>query len=128
MRIVVDKVALGEVFLRVFRFHPLSIIPTTIHIHLHLRVAVTGRTNGRSLQTFQKVKIVRKWRSMEYISRLAFKHSFLLIRTRMDYFVLSRDFSNLRYQITLDNHNCTAVRINSRYHLRDVTLFQFVTH
>jgi hypothetical protein len=34
MGIVVDKVALGQVFLRVLRFSPASIIPTLLHIHL----------------------------------------------------------------------------------------------
>jgi hypothetical protein len=141
-RIVDDKVALGEVLLRVFRFHPLSIIPTTIHIHLHLRVVVTGRTNMRSLGNFQKVQFFRKWGSMEYISRLAFKGlqakepSIFTIQnvschhlsTRMDYFVLSRDFSNPHYQIISDNHNWTKIHINSWYQHREVTLRQFVTN
>jgi len=54
-RFVVDKVALWQVCLRVLRFYSLSIIPTKLHTQLHLRVAVTRRTNGRSLGTFQKV-------------------------------------------------------------------------
>jgi hypothetical protein len=33
---------------------PVSIIPPMLHTHLHLHVAVTRRTNGRSLGTFQK--------------------------------------------------------------------------
>jgi hypothetical protein len=32
----VDKVALGQVFLRVLRFSPASIIPPLLHIHLSL--------------------------------------------------------------------------------------------
>jgi hypothetical protein len=31
---VVDKVALGQVFLRVLRFSPVTIIPPLLHIHL----------------------------------------------------------------------------------------------
>jgi hypothetical protein len=31
---VVDKVALGQVFLRVLQFSPVSIIPPLLHIHL----------------------------------------------------------------------------------------------
>jgi hypothetical protein len=31
---VVDKVALGQVFLRVLRFSPANIIPPLLHIHL----------------------------------------------------------------------------------------------
>jgi hypothetical protein len=34
MGFVVDKVALGQVFLRVLRFSPVSIIPPLLHIHL----------------------------------------------------------------------------------------------
>jgi hypothetical protein len=55
----VDKVALGEVFHRVVRFYPVSIIPPLLHIHLHLHVAVIRRTNGRSLGTFQKAMLFR---------------------------------------------------------------------
>jgi branched-subunit amino acid transport protein len=33
---VVDKVALGQVFLRVLRFSPANIIPPLLHIHLSL--------------------------------------------------------------------------------------------
>jgi branched-subunit amino acid transport protein len=33
---VVDKVALGQVFLQVLRFAPASIIPPLLHIHLSL--------------------------------------------------------------------------------------------
>jgi hypothetical protein len=34
MRFVVDKVALGHVFLRVLLFSPVSIIPPLLHIHI----------------------------------------------------------------------------------------------
>jgi hypothetical protein len=33
---VVDKVALGQVYLRVLRFYPANIIPPLLHIHLSL--------------------------------------------------------------------------------------------
>jgi hypothetical protein len=49
---VVDEVALGQVFLLVLRFSPVSIILLVLHTHLHLHVAFT-RTDGRSLGTFQ---------------------------------------------------------------------------
>jgi hypothetical protein len=47
--IVVDKVALVQVFLPVHLFLPLSVIPTKLHNHLHQRVAFTRRTSGRSV-------------------------------------------------------------------------------
>jgi hypothetical protein len=54
VRIIVDKVALGQVFLRVLPFYPVSIIPPMLHIHLHLHVALTRRAKGRRLGSFQK--------------------------------------------------------------------------
>jgi len=42
----------GQVLLRVALVAPVSIIPPMFHIHLHLYVALTRRTNGRSLGTF----------------------------------------------------------------------------
>jgi hypothetical protein len=61
VRFVVDNEALGQVFLPVLQFSPVSIIPSMLHIHLHLHVALTRRTNGRSLGTFQKIMI--RWKS-----------------------------------------------------------------
>jgi len=46
----VDEVAMGQLFLRILQFCPASIIPPMLHIHLH--VALTRRTNVRSLWTF----------------------------------------------------------------------------
>jgi hypothetical protein len=50
---VVDRVALGQVFIPVLRFSPVSIIPSMLHTQLHLHVALTRRTNRRSLGTFR---------------------------------------------------------------------------
>ena len=47
-------------FVRVLRFAPVSIIPPVLHTHLHLHVAVSRRTNGRSLDTFQKAMPFQK--------------------------------------------------------------------
>ena len=41
-------------FSPVLQFPPVGIILPTPHTHLHLLVALTGRTNGRSLGTFRK--------------------------------------------------------------------------
>jgi hypothetical protein len=54
VRFVLYKVALGQVFLRVLPFYPVSIIPPMLHINLHLHTVLTRRTNGQSLGTFQK--------------------------------------------------------------------------
>ena len=50
----VDKVALGGFLLRVVQFVPIYIIPPILLTHLHLHVAATGRTNGRTPETSQK--------------------------------------------------------------------------
>jgi len=39
----------------VLRFFPLCVIPPTLRNHLRLHVDLTGRTNGRSLGTFQEL-------------------------------------------------------------------------
>ena len=147
MRFVVDKVALGQVFLTVFLFYPLNIISTNLYTHPHLRVAVTRRTKERSLGTFQKVKFFRKWGIMGYKNRLTFTFSVLRglkpgepfiftlqnvschsPSTPVGYFILSRDNFNLQCKIISDHHNSTTIHRNNRYHLCDVTLSQFVTH
>jgi hypothetical protein len=51
VRFVVDKVTSGKGVLRVFRFSPVIVISPMVHIHLHVRVAPTKRTNGGSVGT-----------------------------------------------------------------------------
>jgi hypothetical protein len=52
--LMVDIVAVGQVLLPVLQFFPVSIIPPMLHAHVHLRVSLARRTNGRSLGTFQE--------------------------------------------------------------------------
>jgi hypothetical protein len=54
VRFVVDKAALGQIFLQVLWLSPVNIIPPKIHIHPHLHIALTRRTNGQNLETFEK--------------------------------------------------------------------------
>ena len=42
---------------------PVSIIPTPLHAHLHVHVALFRRTNGQSLGNFQKEMLFRKQRN-----------------------------------------------------------------
>ena len=51
-----EKSDTGTVFVWVFRFTPVGIIPPMFHTHHLLHVAFTIRTNGLSLGTFQKKK------------------------------------------------------------------------
>jgi hypothetical protein len=60
LRFVVDKAALREIFLPVLQFSSVSIILPLLHTHLHLHVAVTRRTNGHNLGTFQNATLFRK--------------------------------------------------------------------
>ena len=147
VRFVVNKMALWQVFFRVLQFYPLRIIPTKLYTHLHLCFAFTRKTNGSSLGTFQEVKFFRKCGTIGYKNRLTLIFSVLRglkagepfiftiqdVRyhhpcSPVDCFLLSRHNSNLHCQIISDNHNWTAIYKNSRYHLRDVTLCEFVTH
>ena len=50
----------GQAFLRVFRFFPVSIIPPLLHTEIHVYAALTRRTNGQRLGSFQKVMFFRK--------------------------------------------------------------------
>jgi hypothetical protein len=49
-------------FLSLTCFSPVSIIPPMLHTHLHLRVSLTRRINGRYLTTFRKEILIRKVR------------------------------------------------------------------
>jgi len=55
----VDKVAVGQGFLRGLLLSRVSIIPPMLHTHLHLNVALT-RTSGRSLKTSRKTILFQK--------------------------------------------------------------------
>jgi len=61
---VVDKVALGQFFLRIFRVSPVSIIPPVLHTFLQLHIARNRRTSGRDLGTFQKAVLL--WKSANF--------------------------------------------------------------
>ena len=52
--LMVGKRVLWKVYLPVLLLPPVSIIPPLLHSYLRLHVALTRRTNGRSLGTFQK--------------------------------------------------------------------------
>jgi len=53
VRFVLDEVAMGQVFLCILQFSIVYKISPKFHTHLHLHVALTSRTNERSLGTFQ---------------------------------------------------------------------------
>jgi hypothetical protein len=54
VRFMVDKVALGQVFLRVLRFSPVSIIPPGLHTHISSR----GWTIGPLVATIQRHSLI----------------------------------------------------------------------
>jgi hypothetical protein len=51
---VLDKAALTQVFIPVFRHPPVTVMPPLLRIQLHLHVALIKRTNWRNLGMFQK--------------------------------------------------------------------------
>jgi len=57
---VVNKVALGEVFLRVLLFSPVIVTLRVSNVHIRLQIAFTRRTNVRILGTFKTVMSFRK--------------------------------------------------------------------
>jgi hypothetical protein len=60
-RFVMDKVALGQVFLPVPGFSAIGSIPPKFHTHLQIHIGLTRRTNGLNFETFQKkAKLFRK--------------------------------------------------------------------
>jgi hypothetical protein len=64
VRFLVDIVVLGEVFVRVRPFSPVSIIPALLRGYLHLTLVLT-RTNGRILVTIQKAILFRQSGSLD---------------------------------------------------------------
>ena len=52
---VVDKLVLGQAFLLVPRCSLVIANPHMLHTRLHLHLALTRKTNGRSLGTFPKI-------------------------------------------------------------------------
>jgi hypothetical protein len=59
----VDEVALGQDFLGVLQFFPLSIIPAVLHIHLYLELALTS-THRRNFGTFEEAEFFKTWSSI----------------------------------------------------------------
>ena len=68
VRIVVDKVEQVHVFLQAFRFSPVTTILSVLHTPFLLHVAVTRRTNGRNLGTFQNAALFRMDGAFHFVS------------------------------------------------------------
>jgi hypothetical protein len=54
------SVALGQIFLRIFRFLPVIVIPPLFHTHLHLHVAFTKRTRPGNVK-----KVSESWGALD---------------------------------------------------------------
>jgi len=48
VRFVVGKLALGQVIPSLLRYSPVGVFPPLLHTLLHIAVALTGMTEGRS--------------------------------------------------------------------------------
>ena len=74
---LVYEVALRQAFLPALRFYLISVIPPLLYTHRRLNVALTGRTNDRSLEAFKKAIFFRQQGSSRWKSTFT---SFLLQR------------------------------------------------
>ena len=59
MTFVVDKEALGHVFLQVHRLFPVTVISAVPYASLFLNPALVGRKIGHTLETFNPSKAVK---------------------------------------------------------------------
>lgn len=57
MGFVVDEVVLGHDVLRIISVSPVIVIPSMLHTPLNIHIALTKRTNCRSLGICQKTKM-----------------------------------------------------------------------
>jgi hypothetical protein len=65
MRFLVDKVALGQVFLGAPCFCSVRIVPSMLRINFHLNVTILRRTTRRSLETIkQRNSLSDIWKSI----------------------------------------------------------------
>jgi hypothetical protein len=62
---VVDRVALGHVFLQVLGFSPVYIILSVLHTRLYLHVAVNRKENGAKLGNLQDARLFRTAKSIK---------------------------------------------------------------
>jgi hypothetical protein len=53
LRFVMDRIAVGLVFLRILRGFPVTTISPMVRTHLHPHTAVSRRTSGRGLESFK---------------------------------------------------------------------------
>jgi hypothetical protein len=86
---VVDKLALGRVFLRGFRLSPDRIVPPMLHIHLHINTYFQ-KDKRADLGTFQKAMLFRN--SPEHRTEQCFK-----FQTRKQKFVF---LSNKKFRVS----------------------------
>ena len=71
-----EEVTLGEVFLGVLWFFPVSIIPPMLHNHLHLQAVLTKRTNGQRLGALKNPTLIRKPESIGEKSNFTYLEKF----------------------------------------------------
>jgi len=64
MGFVVDRVALGQVFISVFQLFRVNINPSLVHTQLHLCATLIIRTKGRSVVVFKKHCYFGNWGSL----------------------------------------------------------------
>jgi hypothetical protein len=66
MRSVVNTVALGQFFLLVLRFSPVSIIPAVLHTYLHLNNILIRKTTSESWEPSNETMLLRLSKKIEH--------------------------------------------------------------
>jgi hypothetical protein len=92
---VVDKVALGQVFLPVLQFSHVSMIPPMLHTHLHINTTLIRRTSGRMLKVFKKPFLFGYQETLNGNSTMhrlpSLFHSHLYLTTDSEWEILCRE-------------------------------------
>ena len=65
LRLVVDKLALENVYLRILLVSPVSINSTVFHTHLHIHIALTRRTTGEAYEPWKQQCSFGNWRTLD---------------------------------------------------------------
>lgn len=65
-----DKITLGQVFLVLLHYSPVSIIPPMIRAHFHLKTSLCRRTSGRSVGISEQSSGVAEWPALGILVEL----------------------------------------------------------
>jgi hypothetical protein len=106
---VVDKVALGQLFLQVLWFYSVGIIPSVPQTQLHVHISLTTRTNELSLGTFMKSMPFLKQRIWKYF------HSTPGVKDGQCRRCSNATVTVSRETVMLDKPRCNPVQLSANF-------------